>query len=245
MHSKAKSTAWLIVIVILMALTLVACGNKDGGDKAVNSISIVAGSFKESYSLDEVPDLTNAKIVVNFKGGGSQTIAITPSMVTGLDTSTTTTARTLTVTYKGVTTTFIYKVSGMITVDTSFRLNAVVKEEGEGLLITVKGARASTLQNGVYAVAFTVSTTGGINLSEVSLKVERGYLISAFTISDTAKKIVISSSTGYDALPDSCDLVEIKATIPSTKGTINIQNATISDGESDYVVPSSTYNYGG
>ena len=112
-------------------------------------------------------------------------------------------------------------------------------------MITVKGARASTLQNGVYAVAFTVSTTGGINLSEVSLKVERGYLISAFTISDTAKKIVISSSTGYDALPDSCDLVEIKATIPSTKGTINIQNATISDGESDYVVPSSTYNYGG
>ncbi|MBO5775820.1 MAG: hypothetical protein J6R35_00435 [Clostridia bacterium] len=243
--NKRNKIVLFMIVVFLMVCAMVGCGNKKGDDKAVSSISIVAGSFKDSYELDEVPDFTNAKMIVNFKGGGSQTIAITPNMVTGLDTSTTTQARTLTVTYKGVTATFIYKVSGMITIDTSFRLGIAVSDADSELLITVKGSRASTLQNGVYAVAFTVSTTGGINLKDASLKISSGYLISVFKISDTALKVVLTSSTGYDALPDSCELVEIKATKPSSKGTINIQNATISDGELDYIVPSLSYTYGG
>jgi len=60
---------------------------------------------KQTYLMGEQLDLTGATIVIRYPYTGTETVAVTPDMVTGFDTTTAGTKR-LTVTYNGFTTSF-------------------------------------------------------------------------------------------------------------------------------------------
>lgn len=242
MNKKMTKTIIILVIVCLLSvIVLTACSK----EKGVSSIQIVQGSFKEIYALDEKLNLTNAKIQVTYTDGSTANVAITENMVTGFDTSTTTTGKTLTVTYKGKTTNFIYKVQNSIAVDTSFRFNISMVENEGVTSAEIKADKASTVEGGVYALRFTISTTGGIVLSEPTLKLNNAFQMETYSVSVSSMVVVVYSVTGYDTITDGATIFSVKASKPVSSGTINVQSGSISNGVSDYVVPSTSYTIGG
>lgn len=238
-----KVTAILLLVLALSAVALSACND----EKTVSSIQIVQGSFKESYALDEALNLQNAKILVTYSDGKTANVPITESMVSGFDTSKTTMSATLTVIYKDKSANFVYKVTNTVSVETSFRYSLEIKDgtEHSGLDVSVKTKNVKKVENGVYAMRFTVSTTGGIVLSDLKLALDGKFAMSVYSVSVNSAVVVIYSSDGYEPVPDESVILKLKATKPSEKGTINIQNASISDGEADFVVPAVSYKLGG
>ena len=234
-----KSVIIVVVACIIPVLLLSACNQ----EKDVSSIQIVQGAFKEIYALDETLNLTNSKILVTYTDGSTANVAITSSMVTGFDSSTTTTGRTLTVTYKGKSANFIYKVQSSVAVETSFRFNrgALENESKDGYDVSIK---AQNVGDGVYAVRFTLSTSGGIALTEPTLKLGEGFKMQIYSSSISSMVVVVYSETGYDSIAEGAEIFAIKATEPKEKGTINIQNASISNGVSDFIVPQAEYKIG-
>lgn len=230
-----------LLICALCLCMLVSCTKTE---RQVSSIQIVKGAFKESYALDESLDLTNSKILVTYVDGETENVNITLGMVSGFDTSKTTTGATLTVTYRGQSTNFIYKVTNAVSIDTSFRYQFEVVDGGASLDVSVKAKNVSMVANGVYAMRFTVSTTGGIALSEIKVASDK-FGLECYQSSVSSAVIVVYSLNGYDSIEDNATIVTLKATKPAILGTLNIQNASMSDGEQDYVVPAITYTYGG
>ena len=240
MNKKVLKSVIIIVVACLIPVLLLSACNQE---KEVSSIQIVQGAFKEIYALDEALNLSQSKILVTYSDGSTAHVAITSAMVSGFDSSTTTTGRTLTITYKGKTVNFIYKVQSSIAVETSFRLHlGVTENEGkDGYNVSVK---AQNVEGGVYALRFTISTSGGIALTEPILKLGNEFKMEIYSSSVSAMVVVVYSTSGYDSVPEGAEIFSLKATEPKEKGTINIQNASISNGESDFIVPQAEYKIG-
>ena len=246
MRKNIFKLATLVLLVLSLSLFMLTACNKGDEGKVVSSIQIIQGSFKESYTLDEKLNLENAKILVSYKDGSTGNVAITSDMISGFDSSKTTTAGVLTVTYKGSSVNFTYAVTNAIAIETAFRyaLSAVESEQG-GYNLTVKGVGASSVVEGVYAMRFTISTTGGIAISEIATPKPEKFGVSVYSPSVSSAVIVVYSLNGYESVTDNEAIITLKATKPTDKGTINIQNASISNGMTDFVVPASTYTLGG
>ena len=240
MNKKVLKSVIIIVVACLIPVLLLSACNQE---KEVSSIQIVQGAFKEIYALDEALNLSQSKILVTYSDGSTAHVAITSAMVSGFDSSTTTTGRTLTITYKGKTVNFIYKVQSSIAVETSFRLHlGVTENEGkDGYNVSVK---AQNVEGGVYALRFTISTSGGIALTEPTLKLGNEFKMEIYSSSVSAMVVVVYSISGYDSVPEGAEIFSLNATEPKEKGTINIQNASISNGESDFIVPQAEYKIG-
>ena len=238
-----KIAVILFVVSALSVCALSAC-NKE---KEVSSLQIVQGSFKESYALDEGLNLQNSKILVTYTDGSTANVAITEGMVSGFDTTKTTSGTTLTVSYNGKSVNFIYKVTNSIAIETSFRYGLEVQQSTEhtGFDISIRAKNADRVENGVYAMRFTISTTGGIVLSDLTLGLQEGFDMSVYSVSVNSAVIVIYSSDGYKPVPNDGIILKLKASKPGQLSTVTIQNASISDGQADYVVPAVTYTYGG
>jgi len=234
-----KSVIILVVACLIPVLLLTACAK----EKNVSSIQIVQGSFKEIYALDENLNLSHAKLLVTYTDGSTANVSITSAMVSGFDTSTTTTGRTLTVTYKGKSANFIYKVQNSVSVETAFRFNLGVAENEakNGYEVSIK---AQNVGDGIYALRFTLSTSGGIALIEPTLKLGSEFKMQIYSSSASSMVIVVYSDSGYDSVPEGAEIFAVKATKPNEKGTINIQNASVSDGANDYIVPQAEYKIG-
>ncbi|MBQ8177890.1 MAG: bacterial Ig-like domain-containing protein [Clostridia bacterium] len=235
----------LILTLLICVFSLCALASCVSSEKQVSSIQIVQGSFKESYNLDEGLNLTNAKILVTYLDGTSENVSVTQGMVSGFDTSKTTTGATLTITYREVSVNFIYKVANAVSIDTSFRYQFEVTDGGASSLdVAVKAINASKVEGGVYAMRFTVSTTGGIALSDFKV-INDKFSMEYYQSSVSSVVFVVYSIDGYEPVVDNSTIITLKATKPSVLGTLNVQNASISDGEQDFVVPAITYTYGG
>lgn len=234
-----KSVIILVVACLIPVLLLTACAK----EKNVSSIQIVQGSFKEIYALDENINLSHAKLLVTYTDGSTANVSITSAMVSGFDTSTTTTGRTLTVTYKGKSANFIYKVQNSVSVETAFRFNLGVAENEakNGYEVSIK---AQNVGDGIYALRFTLSTSGGIALIEPTLKLGSEFKMQIYSSSASSMVIVVYSYSGYDSVPEGAEIFAVKATKPNEKGTINIQNASVSDGANDFIVPQAEYKIG-
>lgn len=234
-----KSVIILVVACLIPVLLLTACAK----EKSVSSIQIVQGSFKEIYALDENLNLSHAKLLVTYTDGSTANVSITSAMVSGFDASTTTTGRTLTVTYKGKSANFIYKVQNSVSVETAFRFNlGVVENEAKnGYEVSIK---AQNVGDGIYALRFTLSTSGGIALIEPTLKLGSEFKMQIYSSSASSMVIVVYSYSGYDSVPEGAEIFAVKATKPNEKGTINIQNASVSDGANDFIVPQAEYKIG-
>ena len=234
-----KSVIILVVACLIPVLLLTACAK----EKNVSSIQIVQGSFKEIYALDENLNLSHAKLLVTYTDGSTANVSITSAMVSGFDTSTTTTGRTLTVTYKGKSANFIYKVQNSVSVETAFRFNLGVAENEakNGYDVSIK---AQNVGDGIYALRFTLSTSGGIALIEPTLKLGSEFKMQIYSSSASSMVIVVYSASGYDSVPEGAEIFAVKATKPNEKGTINIQNASVSDGANDFIVPQAEYKIG-
>ena len=241
-----KKNIGTIITVILLCLVFVCMLTACNKEKAVSSIQIIQGSFKEIYALDEKLNLSASKILVTYTDGSTASISITEGMVSGFDTSTTTTGRTLSVTYKGKSANYIYKVQSSLSVETSFRFNiGVVENESKtGYDVDIKADKASTVSGGVYALRFTLSTSGGIVLSEPTLKLTSAFKMEIYSVSVSSMVVVVYSESGYDCINDGDTILNVKATKPSSSGTISVQSGSISNGESDFVVPQSSYSIG-
>lgn len=238
----------LTILLLVVAFVFALCACNDGtSEKGVASIQVVQGSFKESYRLDERLDLTNAKILVTYVDGKTANVSVSEDMISGFDTSKTTTDGVLTITYKGVKVRYTYKVTNSIAIETSFRYSFVVSESAEhpGLDVQVKALNASKVEEGVYATRFTLSTTGGMSLSNYAVQLGEGFSMETYSVSVNSIVFVIYSVDGYEPIGDGATLISIRASKPSVMGTLNIQNASISNGIADYVVPAITYTYGG
>ncbi len=236
-----KVIALVFIITILCVFLLSACK----GEKTVSSIRIVEGSFKESYLLDERLTLTNAKIAVTYADGSTENKAITADMVSGFDTSKTTTSAKLTVTYKGASVNFLYKVINSVSIDTSFRLTLEVKEgtEHAGYDVSVKATGAETVEEGIYCVRFTVASAT-VTLSNPKLAVKEGYALHVEKLSAGSMVFVLYSEDGHTPLENGV-VVTLQATKPISTGTLNIQNASMSNGVSDFVLPATSLTIGG
>ena len=247
MHKNILKVITLMLLVLCLSLfILTACQGGNEG-KAVSSIQIIQGSFKENYLLDESLKLENAKILVTYVDGSTANVAITMDMVSGFDTSKTTTSGVLTVTYKGAKVNFSYTVTNSISIETSFRyhLAHLESEQAKGYDLSVKAHKASTVVDGVYAMRFTLSTTGGMTISDFALQNTEKYGMQTYSVSVTSAVVVVYSLNGYETVEDNETIITFKATKPSGTGTINIQNASISNGTTDFVVPATTYTFGG
>lgn len=245
MNKKIFKKVVLLILACLISLAVLsACsGEKEG---SVSGIQIVEGAFKEIYTLDEKLDLTNAKILVTYTDGSSKKIGITKEMVSGFDTSTTTTGRTITIAYKGKETTFIYKVQNTISVETSFRftLGATIYENLTAYKVEVGGKNVGSVEEGIYAMRFTIAGTKGVDFRNPQLQLDERFQMQVYDVSQNNKVIVIYSVNGYDALPSDAPILTIEATKPAVSGSIIVQNASISDGNQDYVIPQVTCEIG-
>ncbi len=236
-----KALALVFIIALLGVFLLSACK----GEKSVSSIRIVEGSFKESYLLDEKLTLTNAKIAVTYTDGSTENKPITADMVSGFDTSRTTTSAKLTVTYKGASVNFLYKVINSVSIDTSFRLALEVKEgtEHAGYDVSVKASGAETVAEGIYCVRFTVASAT-VTLSNPKLAIKEGYGLHVEKLSVGSIVLVLYSLDGYTPLENGT-ILTLQSSKPISTGTLNIQNASMSNGISDFVLPATSITIGG
>lgn len=227
-------------LAVVMALTLlVACVQNT--EKTVVKIEIVDGSFKESYVLDEKPDLSGARILVTYADGSTKIVPITSAMISGLNTSASAVNATLTVTYGGVSTQFNYRVISAEGVRTSFRLKLSAEGTGAQRTLTVAASGVQGVKKGVYAIAFDIAATGGATVpGEISILYTGNWKFSVKRNSSTSLRVVLYSSSGAEALNGDCNLISLPVTVSGASGTVSIQSASISDGAEDFTVPASS-----
>ena len=136
----------------------------------VTSIEINPEPAKTSYLYGDALDVTGGKIIVTYASANSETINITPSMVSGFD-STVLGNQTLTVTYKGMTDTYNVNVEDYvddIEIVAPYKLTYAI---GESLDLT--GATVNTVMASGAAttpVAITPAMVSGFNSSSEGVK---------------------------------------------------------------------------
>lgn len=224
----------ILIIAVLVLASFAGCEKKQS---AVDSIEIVSGSFKESYALDSDLELSGAQLNVTYKDGNKETIPITREMVSNFDTYTTTNSRILTVTYGGAKAEFIYKVNwNGGAVDTPVRLSAEAVSGATFYTVTVTAQNCARVANGVYALKFYLSLNSAVTFVEFESALPEGWKLKQ-EVSGKNLKFIAYSETGRQALPDSQPIVRVKVTKGSGRGTVTLQNLSISDGTRDYTVP--------
>lgn len=239
MKNKILKAAAFALAVVTALTVLAACAQPS--EKTVAKIEIVDGSFKESYVLDEKPDLTNSRILVTYADGSTKIVPITSDMISGLNTSVSAVNATLTVTYGGVSTQFNYRVISAEGVRTSFRLGLSAEGTGAQRTLTVAASGVQGVEKGVYAIAFDIAATGGVTVpGEISILYTGNWKFSVKRNSSTSLRVVLYSSGGAEALSGDCDLISLPATVSGASGTVSIQSASISDGTEDFTVPYSS-----
>lgn len=227
-----------IVLVLTLAIFTTACGNRE---KNISSVAIADGSFKTVYALDEVPDYSSAILVVTYTDGSVANVNITADMVSGLSTARTVSGAKLTVTYKGKTSTFMYKVEGVVNVDTAVRIKLdATSDGGRNYVVSVKMTGVEQEENGVYAVKFLLTGIDGINIGSVESALTEDYAVKVYTVSRSSVSVVIYSVSGYLCFDENAELIKVSVTKSASSGTLNAQSIYISDGTRDYVVPGAT-----
>ncbi len=123
------------------------------------SIVITKSPDKTAYRLGEELDLTGAELTAFYDDGSTETVAITPDMVSGYDRNKIGT-QALTVTYKGKTTTFA------ATVYRPGDVNLDGEVKSEDALVTLQAATHKIELNGAAALAANVNGDTEISSSD-------------------------------------------------------------------------------
>lgn len=237
---KKRKLIIVLTLTLMLALAVFAtgCGSKE---KNVSSVAIADGSFKTVYALDEVPDYSSAILVVTYTDGSVANVSITADMVSGLSTARTVSGAKLTVTYKGKTSTFMYKVEGVVNVDTAVRIKLdATSDNDRNYVVSVKMSGAEQEENGVYAVKFLLTAIDGINIGSVESALTEDYVVKIYAVSRNSVSVVIYSASGYLSFGENVELIKVAVTKSSNSGILNAQSIYISDGTRDYVVPGAT-----
>lgn len=237
---KRRNIIFAVALLLAIAMlgVLAGCGGNSG--KSISSIAIAEGSFKTVYDLDEVPDYSSAILVVTYTNGNKENVSITADMVSGLTTSRTVSGAVLTVTYRGMTATFMYKVIGTTTnVDTAVRLklSSAISEDGRNHVVSVKMTGVEQEENGIYAVKFRLTGIDGVNIGEAVSSLTDDYAVKIYTESKSSISVVIYSVSGYLSFGENMELITVKVTKSSNSVTLNAQSVSVSDGTRDYTVP--------
>ena len=222
----------LIIILLLSACLLVACGNPI--PREVEKIAIINGSFKDTYNLDEVVSLKDAKIRVTYTDGTGENIPITQDMISGLSTAICTNSATLTVTYKEKTATFVYKVVSDRNIESAVRLKAEWVE-GETNYISVKASGVAN--SNLAAVSFTCTANNALTLNNATLTLSSKWALQYSAIDARNVRVVIYSKTGYDTLNTDGEICKINAVKGMGNAEVYLQSASFSNGERDFTIP--------
>lgn len=213
---KRFSVFILIAFLILAFVGLAGCTQEH-----VESVSILSGSFQETYELDAKLNLENANVSVRTSKG-SRTVPITLDMVTGFDTSKVG-EHTLTVTYGGKTAEFRYRVTHTLPVYSSVRLTA----ELNGNALTV---RVNQPDYPIYALDFTVTIASGTPTVEAVSNFKKEHVAVYKQENSNRVRIVM---VGTSPIEKEC----VVATVRGNFTSATIENALFSDGNQEYIIP--------
>lgn len=155
MATFAKKLIAVVIVVLLCAAILAACGGKEPN---VSKISIVSGSFKNAYSLDEQINYDNIQILVSYKNDTQKQIKVQRDWISGLDVATTGINKKLTITYRGVSASFIYSVNYKANVSTPVRLD--IASTNDNNFKVVQLALDNLDKMPIYAVKIDISLNG-------------------------------------------------------------------------------------
>ncbi len=123
-----------------------------------DALSIAMGTTpKTNYLVGETLDVTGGTITVSKKSGATETVNITPTMVSGFSSSSVVTGKTLTVTYNGLTTTYQINVTNPVS---SITLNPEPTKK------TYKYGETLSLVGGSLDVVFESGATDTIALAD-------------------------------------------------------------------------------
>lgn len=234
MRIRNAAVAALILILILTAA--IGCTRERG---EVVSLAFVEGAFKEVYSADEALDLSNAYILVTYADGSVERVKVTSGMVSGFSSAVATSSGKLTVSYGGKSIDWLYRVTGSGGIQTTFRLKIGYTSGETSGTVTVSAEGVNGSANGIYAVAFDLVIGSGLGITEGGVTNAVPGFKSAINADGTNLRIVLWSSDGVTSLTEGATLISFG--ISGAKGTLTIQNASVSDGVSDYTVPAVSY----
>ena len=160
-------TLFLVLLVVVSAVSLIACSTTDDSENLNEIVKIRIGEFKktEVYYGDDL-DVQDSTILATTRGGAVQTIPITLSMVSNFD-SHKVGDQTITITYEGCTT----------TVDVT-----VLTAEVQGIAINDKPTNVTVVQGSQLSLAGislrVQYQTRSIVLGDISKEMLRGYDVS-------------------------------------------------------------------
>lgn len=237
MRIKSVAVAALVLIVILTAVA--GCTRGKG---EVVSLAFVEGAFKEIYASDESLDLSNAYILVTYADGSVERVKVTADMVSGFSSAVATSSGKMTISYGGKSIDWIYRVTGSGGIQTTFRLKFGYTPGESFGSVTVSAEGVSGSSNGIYAVAFDLVLGSGIAIAESGITCGVSGFKSAVNADGSNIRIVLWSADGVTSLNEGATLVLFG--ISGSKGTLTVQNASVSDGVSDYTVPATSYTIG-
>lgn len=224
---KKRFARICVCILLLVFIAASGAGMSACQENRVVSIEIVQDSFKDAYMLDETLDLTDAYIYVRYKNGESGTVAITRSMVTGFDTGTPATRRTLTVTYKKATALFGYSVGADGAVDTPFRLT--LAKNGAGTEIRVSAANVQRIADGVTALSFKITVNGG-TVSTLTSAMSAEFEMVQAAVSDGIR-VVFYAKNGQTTLDTDGLVARITVTKTESAASLTLSEIRIADSE--------------
>ena len=141
----------------------------------VTSIEVNSIGHKTTYTVGETLDVTGLKILVTKSDSSTETVDVTPGMVTGFDSSAAAASQTLTITYEGKTTTYNISITApsvySITPDTTgtylFTAATVGYEAQAAKTVTVNNN--GTAATGTLSVALSGANADNFTLSRDSL----------------------------------------------------------------------------
>ena len=140
----------------------------DGDPAIVTVISVNSTNHKKQYYVGDSLDVTNLTIKTTMSYGAGSTIPVTADMITGFDSSSTTSSQTLTITYGGKTTTYVISVEKRTPIadDLTYDLTAKdYNESTQAILATAKDGK----NLGAITVKYNGNTTAPINAGTYSI----------------------------------------------------------------------------
>ena len=183
-----------------------------------------------------------AKLTITYADGSVERVKVTADMVSGFSSAVATSSGKMTISYGGKSIDWIYRVTGSGGIQTTFRLK-IGYTPGESFgSVTVSAEGVSGSSNGIYAVAFDLVLGSGIAIAEGGITCGVSGFKSAVNADGSNIRIVLWSADGVTSLNEGATLVLFG--ISGSKGTLTVQNASVSDGVSDYTVPATSYAIG-
>ena len=126
-------------MVLVASLCLSACNNEDA---RLISIQVTKGSIKNTYTVGDKVDLSDARLTLTYSDGKTQEVEINESMLSGEINTKTEGSRTLIITYSGQSCKFSYTViagavqshivsASLTGVKTEYKINETLSYEGK------------------------------------------------------------------------------------------------------------------